>query len=245
MSEKISRKLLKRPDKILRSLWEGFEWAEGHLKVLVFMGGGIFAVAAIVVGFSTFKTHKEHKALGSYYDALKAFEKKQADSKGKADPKEELEWLSSVGKTHQSSEAGYLAHMKLGEYYLAQNNFDKAIEAFLKAEKGASNQFYKVLVYYNLGYAYEMKGSFLEAIDSFKKITAFNTNRILFWSFGSRPDTFWLASAYFGIGRAYEKLEKGAEAKEAYFRVVDEFPNTPFADQAQGLALLVDSQKPQ
>jgi len=249
VKEKMQRRILKRPDIILAKLREGFRWAEENIQAIVLMGGGIFVSAALGIAVNTWLGQKQTKASITFYEADKAFNQKVLEYLEKKREGEdltvvlqtELIGLHEVAKAHPKSEAAFLGYLKLGDIYTAENHYEKAREFYEKALHNTTKPFYRVLAYYNLGYVHELLGDCQRGIDSFQKVAAFNKTRILFWSFGYRPNAFWLSSAYFGIGRCHEKLNQFKEAREAYLRVIDEFSQTPFSDKADAIVLLLDS----
>ncbi|MBI4040694.1 MAG: tetratricopeptide repeat protein, partial [Deltaproteobacteria bacterium] len=141
--------------------------------------------------------------------------------------------FKKITAAHVGSQAALLAYLKIGNFYAEQGRLDEAILAYQAALNSTDQRFYKILIYYNLGYLQEQKGNHEQAIGWFKKITDMKKQRLLFWSIGYRPNVFWLSQAYFGMGRCYDQLKQVELAKDAYLRISDEFPNTPYADQAQ------------
>ena len=199
-----------------------------------------------------YQDKKEGKALSAFYGAEKNVEKKRGEIlKGTKDKKkntsdvlaalpQELFELKAVTQKFPKSQAAFLAYLKLGELYSQEKKYTDALSFYEKALPLAHNKFYKILVTYNLGYLYELSQDYPKAIEWYRKITEYKKQRILLWTVGYRPNAFWIASAYFGLGRSYEKLKKVAEAKEMYLHVADEFPNTTFADKGHAFAQLLN-----
>lgn len=246
MSDKLNRKVLKRPDAILTRLREGYRWAEDNLHKIILIGGVIFVAAAIWVFAENRMASKKEASIVAFYEAGKVFDKKR-----EALPKEtklslvealktEIQSIDEIGMAYPKSQGALLGYLKMGDFYAEQGAYPQAVSYYQKALGCGNNQFYTVLVYYNLGYLYELSKDYEQSLKHFERITEFNKTRIIFWSFGNRPNAFWLSAAYFGMGRAYEKLGRIEEAQNAYLRVFDEFPNTPFADKAESLAWLVE-----
>jgi len=239
----MNRKALKRPDRIQAALREWYGWAQENLKTIVIMGVGLFMGTAVWVLTDAHLTKKQNASMGAYYLANKAFDKRLGELKDSkalvTDMKAELAALESVSLNHPKSKGSLLSLLKVGDFYIEQKRYSVALSIYEHALREAKRQFFKVLVHYNLGYTNEFLNKCDEAIAQFRKITEFNKTRVLFWSFGERPNKFWLSSAYFGIARCYEKTKKFTEAKQSYMQVVDQFPNTQFADQAQSHVYLI------
>ena len=244
------RKELKRPDAVLKSLREGFEWSQGHLTVLVIISIAVFVVAACWIGVSYYRSAKEEKALLSYNEANRKFNQKfQEISKTKKDNtaeelKSELNEINEVSETYPKTQASLMANFQLGDFYLEQKKYPEAQWAYERTLKGGVHPFYRVLIYHSLGYLFEASGQYPKAIEYFEKITTMQKKRILFWVFGYRPNAFWVTSALFGIGRCYEKMSRWGDAKEIYTRIENQFAQTAFADRAQALSSLLSSKTP-
>jgi len=245
MAEHLSRKQLKRPDAVLAGLRRWYTWAEDNLHTIIFIGAGLFVAAGFWVLTDSHFKKKELKSLSAYYLSDKAFEKKRRELKADKDILSkmslEVQGLKQVSQDFPKTKASIMSLLKVGDFFVKHQKYAEAVVTYTEALGQAKSQFFKVLLYYNLGYAHEFLNQYDEAIANFRKITEFNKTRVVFWSFGERPSTFWLSSAYFGIGRCFEKSKRSSEAKQSYMQIVDEFPNTQFADQAQALVHLVKS----
>ena len=251
MAEKFTRKFLKRPDAFLATLRGGYRWTEDHLKAVAMIAVGIFFISAIWL-YANHRMDKKHRtALAAFYRAEKKFDEKfsavtAAPKKKAAEAQdvagqvsEELDQIKHVPRDFPKSKGALMSLLKVGDFHASQKQYALALSSYDEALKMAQTHFFKILIFYNRGYMYELSEQYPQAVEQFQKITAINKWRFLFWEFGYRPNPFWLTSAYFGIGRCYEKLSRPTEAKETYLRIADEFPNTPFADKAEALALLI------
>lgn len=243
----LDRKEMKRPDAVLKSLQEGFEWSQLHLNTLLIIAIAVFLAAVCWVGFHSYHAKKEEKATLVVNTAQQKFNQKFEELK-KSKKENIIEGLSSeLKELHEASDtfpktqATLLSNLKLGDFYLEQKRFSEAETAYEQVLHSGKHPLYKVLLFHNLGYLFEISGNYSKAIEYFEKITQMQKKRILFWFYGYRPNAFWLSSAYFGMGRCYEKMGKFSEAKEMYGRVENQFAQTLFADKAQGLVSLVSS----
>ncbi len=245
----LDRKGLKRPDVVLAELREGYHWVEDHVRSVVIIFAILFGGLALWTVGSHFSNQKEEKALSGFYTAEKNLDKKRVEVESKKikdknidtlkELNQEIVQVQSVTQKFPKSQAAFLGFLKLGDIFSEQKHYPEALTQYEKALELSKSKFYKILVLYNLGYMNELLGQSEKAIEWFNHITAYQKQRFLLWTFGYRPNAFWLSSAYFGIGRCYEKQKQPEAAKEAYLRVSDEFPNTPYADQGRAFAELV------
>ncbi|MBI3016464.1 MAG: tetratricopeptide repeat protein [Deltaproteobacteria bacterium] len=245
----LDRKGLKRPDVVLTELREGYRWVENHIRSVVIIFAILFGGLAVWTVGNHYMGQKEDKALNSFYTTEKKLEKKrqEVDLKKSKDKNintlkelhQEMAQMESVMQEFPKSKAAFLSHLKLGDLFSEQKQYQEALAQYEKALKLSNGKFYKIIVLYNLGYMNELLGQCDKAIEWFNQITSYQKQRFLLWTFGYRPNAFWLSSAYFGIGRCYEKQKQPEAAKEAYLRVSDEFPATVYADQGRAFAELV------
>lgn len=225
MSDEFSRKLLKRPDVVLASLRYGYQWGQENIKVVLSICLLFLGLIAAGIAIDQWKKSREEVSLSAFYTA---------------ESKPDMKAFEEMSRKYPKSKGALLAYFKLGELNAAEKKWKEAIHAYESALRLSKDRFYKLLAYYNLGYMHEMAGECEKAISYFREITDIKKTRILLWTFGSRPNAFWLSSAYFGIGRCYEKLSRFSEAKETYLRVADEFPDTSYADKARAYARLIE-----
>jgi len=256
MTKGTGRKYLKRPDVFLERLRGLYAWVEHNLLKVVFGSVIVFIGVAIFISITAYQGHKENKALTAYYLAQKAFDQKRTEletktsKENKKDKKEEVSLekglekeifeLKALTQKFSGSKASLLSYLKLGEFYTEQSQYEAAIPFYQKAYDLKPDRFYTLLSIYNLGYLHEKKGDCPKAMEWFQKMTDMKKQRVLLWTVGYRPNGFWLSNAYFGMARCHAVLNQKDLAKDTYLRVSDEFPNTQYADQAQGYAELLN-----
>lgn len=232
MSSDFNRKLLKKPDAFLASLRDGYQWIQNNFARVIAILGIFLGIISLGIIFNHFQDKKEEKLLAQFYEI-----EKKMDPKIKND--EIVKELEIFIQKNPKSNAAFLGYLKLGSLHGEHKNYIQAISNYEKALKLASNHFYKLLILQNLGYFHELSQEYKEAILWYSKITDFKKQRIGLWTVGYRPNVYWISTAYFGIGRCYEKLNQKDNAKDAYLKVSDEFSNTVYADRARAYALLL------
>lgn len=119
-----------------------------------------------------------------------------------------------------SSSAAPWVVFQLGNVYYRLKNYDEAIRAYQDfLARYGSHPLY-ILVKQSLGYAYEEKGLFQEAVKQFEDILAYGNN-------------FLVTEGNWDAGRCYEKLGQVSDAIRSYTQTIELSPNSNWATMAQ------------
>lgn len=119
-----------------------------------------------------------------------------------------------------SSSATPWVLFQLGNVYYSLKNFDEAIRTYHDFLTRYSGHTLAPVVRQSLGYAYEEKGLFQDAVRQFEDISV-NSHHFLV------PQGNWDA------GRCYEKLGQTNDAIRSYTKTVELSPNSNWATMAQ------------
>lgn len=191
-------------------------FAEENKKGLA-IGGGVLAVVILVVVFIFAKwlPERELKAQNDIYMAQFAFAKDSfnlALNGGKTSDGKSYKGFVQVASDYGWTTTGKLANLYAGICYL---NMKKFPEAVTYLEKGkVSDPILGALRLNDLGDAHAEMGKMDDAIGYYEKAAAYSDN-----------DKF--APYYlFKAGMAYEKQNKLADAKKAYEKIRDQYPNS-------------------
>lgn len=122
--------------------------------------------------------------------------------------------------TSSSSSAMPWVVFELGNVYYSLKNYDEAIRMYNDFLAKYSSHSLVPIVKQSLGYAYEEKGLFLEAIKQFEDIAVASNN-------------FLVAQGSWDAGRCYEKLGQTSDAIRSYTRTIELSPNSNWATMAQ------------
>lgn len=207
MAAKLSKKELKSPD-AFQSTFErvGDYVSDNKTRVMVVVVA--FACAVLV-------------ALGIYFywsyytnSALKLYAKAQGnilrsgDTPQTAD--ENIKIFNELIEKYPYSLSGRMAYYHLGNIYYGKGELDKAIKSYSKfaGKTGSDKTGLKFLALTSLGYAYEAKKDFKEALKYFEQAqNIYNTG---FESISLR-----------NIARAYEALNNKEKALEYYTKALE------------------------
>lgn len=119
-----------------------------------------------------------------------------------------------------SSSATPWVVFQLGNVYYRLKNYDEAIRAYSDFLSSYSGHSLVPIVKQSLGYAYEEKGLFPEAVKQFEDISANSHN-------------FLVAQGNWDAGRCYEKLGQTSDAIRSYTKTIELSPNSNWATMAQ------------
>jgi tetratricopeptide (TPR) repeat protein len=116
-----------------------------------------------------------------------------------------------ITEKYPKSRAATLSYYNMGNIYYNLRELDKSIEAYTTfLERSTEDNVLTSLAYYGLGYCYEERENYEEALTSFE-----NSN-------SSIIGTHFTVINYSNIGRIYEKMKRPDKAMEYYKRVVEQ-----------------------
>lgn len=119
-----------------------------------------------------------------------------------------------------SSSATPWVLLQMGDAYYNLKNYDEAIRAYSDFLEKHSGHPLVLIVKQSLGYAYEEKGLFPEAVKQYEDITVAGNN-------------FLVAQGNWDAGRCYEKLGQISDAIRSYSKAIELSPNSNWATLAQ------------
>ncbi|MDD4356344.1 MAG: tetratricopeptide repeat protein [Smithellaceae bacterium] len=207
MSEKLSKKDLKSPD-AFQSTFEslGDYIAEHQTRVIVTASALLFAVI-LVMGIYFYWSHYSTSALKIYSKAQGNMLKSE-ENQDNVD--EKIKLYKELIEKYPYSWSGRMANYHLGNIYYNKGEIDQAINSYKKfvGKTGSDKTGVKFLALTSLGYAYEMKKDFNQALKSFEQ--AQNVYHAGFEVIGLR-----------NIARAYEELNNKEKALEYYKKALE------------------------
>ncbi|KKO18167.1 MAG: hypothetical protein DCC43_14560 [Candidatus Brocadia sp.] len=109
---------------------------------------------------------------------------------------------------------------QLGNVYYRLKNYDEAIRAYQDFLARHSGHSLAPIVRQSLGYAYEEKGLFQEAVQQFEYLSTHGQN-------------FLVAQGNWDAGRCYEKLGLTSDAIRSYSKTIELSPKSNWASMAQ------------
>lgn len=207
MAAKLSKKELKSPD-AFQSTFErvGDYISENKTRVTV-TGLALLCAVVIVVGIYFYWNHYTNSA-------LKLYAKTQENAFNEGDNKEtsskNIKIFKELIDKYPHSWSGRMAYYHLGNIYYNNGEIDEAINHYKKFISNSRNDKtgVKFLALTSLGYSYEAKKDFKEALKSFEE--AQNAYNAGFEVIGMR-----------NIARAYEESNNKVKALEYYKKALE------------------------
>ncbi|XZF15795.1 tetratricopeptide repeat protein [Chitinophagaceae bacterium MMS25-I14] len=207
--------------KTLENLQNAYEINKKRINTVA--GVVVVAVLGIVGYFKLYKGPQETKANNAIFYAQRYFE---ADSVNRAlNGDGQHAGFLKVEKKFSGTKAANLSHYYAGVCYLKMGDFKNAIKQLEDFDGKGTMVGY--MAYGNLGDAYMESGNTKKGIDAYNK------------AIGNKDD-FAVTPLYLQrLGLAYEMNNQPDEAKKAYERIRDEYPQSMQArDMDKNLARL-------
>ncbi len=230
MAEEKSRKeLLEEPDPFLVFVGQAMEFGKQYQKQIVAAVTTLLILVIAVYGVIYFKNKADDRAavmLGkalSHYSAILYRDPKIMNPKPPtvAEYESVKKNFKEIVDKHGKTGSGKVALMHYADLCYLTKNYDEAIKAYNQAlvELGDKTEF-KSLILNGLAYSYEGKKDFDKAVTYFEKIA-------------SDKDAVMKDQAFFNLGRIYESLGKVKLMKEAFNRIVSDYPDSMYFELAK------------
>jgi tetratricopeptide (TPR) repeat protein len=218
--KKIPKKKLKEPDEFISSTERAFAFIRDHSKVIAI--GGIVLVVLIlsITLYQNWRHQKEVDADRRLTSLLELYQGVSSPDR-QGSPENYKTLLAKFDETIQQfprTSAARLSFLYKGNIHLQLGEFDEArtaFETFLK--KGGKGKLFRFFALEGIGYAYEGKKEYEEAVKSYKKVV----------EMGAEAQ---MIEVYLRIGHCYEKLGKKKEALENYKAFLKAAPKSSAAN---------------
>lgn len=213
MSNKLSIKDIKSPDKFFKSMLSFVKYLRHNVKLYLILSSVVVGITAAFTIFNYVNDTRQENARKEFYKIAKEIQKLNTDDVSSAIKIIEGS-ISKLGNTDAGMEATYM----LGELYYSKKEWDSAIKNYEKIlDKGKG--LIKELATLGLAYTKENKADFNGALEAFNKIKDNKTSS-------------YSAVAALGAGRCYQKIGDKSKALATYEAIIIAYPDTDYARQS-------------
>ncbi len=207
----LTKKELKQPDEFHTIGWKVMQYISENRKKFYIAGSVLLVIIILSGGWYLYRSNYERAAENIYSSAYNSYSL-PGDNGGdiKAAYAKAIEIYTDLVKKYPASNAATRSFYNMGNIYFNTGETEKSIEAyktFLK--KSHKNNVLTTLTYYGLGYCYEEKKDYDNALKSFENS--------LKGTSGTRLESI----NYANIARVYEKMNKQEAALGSYRKALE------------------------
>lgn len=215
------KKLLKEPDEFITTTGRIIQWGQKHQQTLTYAAGAFFVLLAVIAGWRYFANQSENtasqllsQAVVKYESSLPNMGAETAYQAVKAD-------FESLLSRYKRKEAAKMGRVVFAKICYEAGMLDQAVNLYGKALADVEDDnTLKNLILSSLGYAYEKKKDYSQAISYFEQITANN-------------DPLMKDVALFNQGRLYEALGDSVKSQAAFKRLVSDYTESIYFEIAK------------
>jgi tetratricopeptide (TPR) repeat protein len=220
--KKVTRKqLLKEPDEFITITGQLIAWAKENTKALG-IGATLFFAIIIAVSIYAFVNGRRATAANMMFgQALEKYQTEAGEKGGLAAFSAVSGDFDTLIDSYGGQPAGKLGRLFYGHMGAMAEDHDKAIAYYQRALNDfGDDPALRNIIHNGLGAAYQQKGDYPKAIAHFQKVA-------------DGPDSVLKDAALFNLGKLFGQLGKTEESRQAYQRLMDDFPNSPYANIAR------------
>lgn len=217
----IKKKAWKEPDEFISTSTKVLNYLRDNRRKIITLVVTALVVVLIFVGWRFHSQEVEKEASKLYYEAIQYYHGADIPESSFKDDKERyslvLDKLKEVIEKYSRTSIEPLAFLYSGHTSYRLKEFDESIrfyEGF--QERVSSDNPLRIFAFDGLGYGWEAKGDYKNALIYFRKIIDENENPL------SKP-------AYFSVCRCYEGLGEKDKATETYQDFLANYPDSGYA----------------
>ena len=233
MNQRPTRKDMKR-DELSDVMERGVEYAGSHARTILLAVGAVLALVVLYAAFSTYRGHRAEQANEALTKAIEVYQAPIDPTAAKPDDPENPTFADTTARQARaktlfqelrddfgSTDAGSVASIYLAQIALAENQPDQARELWNGFIESHGDHLLAGQARVNLLQLDRSQGKGEEVA---QKLTA-----MLDEAEPPLPQDIILHE----LATTQEQLGKTADAVQSYQRILDEFPQSPFATDAR------------
>lgn len=213
---------LPQPDKIEVYAKRILEFIKANQTAIVVAVSAVVLAAVIISGVIYFQKRAEEKAQTMLGDAIARVEAAKRSKAPEARFAEAKPKFEEIIKKYGSTAAGKAALLKYADLCYQTGDYDTAIEMYQRALEAYDDEGeIKSFILNGLAYSYESKEAYDRAAEYFNRIV-------------TDKSAVMKDQALFNLGRIYGKMGKPEKQREAYKRIVSDYPDSMYSRLARG-----------
>lgn len=207
MAAKLSKKELKSPDAFQTTFERIGDYVSENKSRVIIFGTALACAVVIAVGIYFYWSYYSNSAL-KLYTKVQQNIMKNGDNKETVN--ENIQIFKELIEKYPHSWSGRMAYYHLGNIYYNNGEIDRAISSFQAFidKSGTDKTGLRFLALTSLGYSYEVKKDYKEALKYFEQ--AQNTYHVGFEMIGLR-----------NVARTYEAINNKQKALEYYKKALE------------------------
>ena len=220
--QKVTRKkLLKEPDEFITTTGRLIRWSRNYQMPLMYTAIAFFVILTAIAGLRYFSNQAENKAFTLLSQAVNTQEKLLNASGPEKTYEEMKDAYESLLRKYKNKQGAKIARLIYANLSLDAGNADQAILLYESALKDFERETsFTNFILSSLGYAYEKKHDYQQAITYFNRIS-------------SGDDAVMKDVALFNLGRLYGELGDGPKSREAYGRLASDYTDSIYFEIAK------------
>ena len=220
--QKVTRKkLLKEPDEFITTTGRLIRWSRNYQMPLMYTAIAFFVILTAIAGLRYFSNQAENKAFTLLSQAVNTQEKLLNASGPEKTYEEMKDAYESLLRKYKNKQGAKIARLIYANLSLDAGNADQAILLYESALKDFERETsFTNFILSSLGYAYEKKHDYQQAITYFNRIS-------------SGDDPVMKDVALFNLGRLYGELGDGPKSREAYGRLASAYTDSIYFEIAK------------
>lgn len=233
MNQRLTRKDMKR-DEFTAVVGRGVEYAETHVRTLVYAVGGLLLIIALAVAFYYYRSGQQGKASQALAGAMKVYHAPVTATGAKPDDPDEpsfptdaarraraKELLAKVHQGYSSTDAGDVAGLYLAQIAADEGHLDEARKLWGDYADGHKGTMLGAEARLNLLNLDRKQGKGEAVVKELRSMLEKGDSPL--------PQDLILRE----LGATLEDLHRPQEAIQSYQRILDEFPTSTFRGEAQ------------
>ncbi len=211
-----------------RGLMLVLDFVKSNRKLVLYSSVGLVLAICLVTGILVHVNNVAKKDLAEFETILDEY--RQSYAENEHNRKEKLE--STVAKLEDVVESSYWGYVHengyyvIGTLYFNEEMYSEAREYFTRFAENSSS-FFTPLAYQQAAICSEHLGEFKKALNIYSTLEK------------EYDDSYLMDQVYYNLGRMYQVEKELFKAREYYKKVISQYPQSFFAENAKSRLLLL------